>query len=61
MTSSVGEQSPEATGSVQGGKRKSEDGGGSMPRAKRNRYISIAWYVIKARRAERDAEQVTRP
>jgi hypothetical protein len=26
-------------------KRKSEDGGSAQPRAKRNRYISIAWYA----------------
>jgi hypothetical protein len=25
-------------------KRKSEDGGAPQPRAKRNRYISIAWF-----------------
>jgi hypothetical protein len=32
---------------VNGGtpKRKAEQGGGTQTRAKRNRYISIAWYV----------------
>jgi hypothetical protein len=27
-------------------KRRSEDGGSAQPRAKRNRYISIAWYAM---------------
>jgi hypothetical protein len=35
---------PDDTGSHV--KRKSEDGGSAQPRAKRNRYISIAWYAM---------------
>lgn len=33
------------------GKRKSEDAS-AQPRAKRNRYISIAWYDMRSRRKE---------
>lgn len=46
MASSAGDQSPEANGS--GTKRKSSDAGGQA-RAKRNRYISIAWYATQVR------------
>lgn len=34
-------------------KRKAEDGGSTQQRARRNRYVSIAWYgVLNARRGQ---------
>jgi hypothetical protein len=42
--SSTNGDSPVANGNT--GKRKSEDGSQPHTRAKRNRYISIAWYVL---------------
>lgn len=41
------QQSPEEDDNANGGlKRKAEDGGGGpQQRARRNRYVSIAWYI----------------
>jgi hypothetical protein len=44
--SSTNGDSPVANGNI--GKRKSEDGSHPHTRAKRNRYISIAWYVLSS-------------
>jgi hypothetical protein len=46
MADSRAQESAESPAQLANGKRKSEDGGaqnGGQPRAKRNRYISIAW------------------
>ena len=43
--SSTAGESPVPNGT---GKRKSEDGAQPHTRAKRNRYISIAWFVLKS-------------
>jgi len=44
MDPALAAESPDVNGAG-GNKRKSEEGGAAQQRAKRNRYISIAWCV----------------
>lgn len=45
LAHSLQQQSPEESDNANGGlKRKADDGGSTQQRARRNRYVSIAWY-----------------
>ena len=56
MDPALADESPDVNGAG-GTKRKSEEGGAAQQRAKRNRYISIAWCVLSTVKSLNDTHQ----